>query len=71
MQNSVYDLNFSDLVKDYKDQKQCMIPFIKSEFIYACRLGDDTTLPSLVNRQMLLTMELVQKPMNLKYTGFG
>jgi hypothetical protein len=48
-----------------------MIPFIKSEFIYACRLGDDTTLPSLVNRQMLLTMELVQKPINLKYTGFG
>jgi hypothetical protein len=66
-----YDLDFTKECTTYREQKTRLLPFCKSEFIFSCKIGTDVTLPNKNNRQMLLTMELVQRPATINYKGFG
>ena len=67
--NDPYELNFGELRKDYVNDSNIKLPFVKSSFIHyaACplnlKIGDE-----VLNNELVLTMELVQAPKHLKQT---
>lgn len=64
-----FDVNFNKMISDYSTEHHQKVPFIKSDFIYYCKIGPEFEDPE--TRQYLFTMEKVQKPKNLKYKGVG
>jgi hypothetical protein len=75
-----YDIKFDKLISDYHNDKihdaetnaQRTIPFTKSEFIYSCKLGCDLgeniNESGLQNKDLMITMELISKPMTKDMT---
>jgi hypothetical protein len=71
-----YDIKFDKLISDYNNENmqdsatnsQRTIPFTKSEFIYACKIGwdlgkEENMTSELQDKNLMITMELISKPM--------
>lgn len=63
-----YDLDFTQLRKDYVDSSSVKIPFVKSSFTHYSKCPRNMTINGKEYKDLIITMEVVQAPEALNYT---
>ena len=63
-----YDLDFTQLHKDYVDSSSVKIPFVKSSFTHYSKCPRNMIINGKEYKDLIITMEVVQAPEALSYT---
>ena len=62
-----YNLDFTQLRKDYVDETTIQIPFVKSSFVHYSKCPRNMKINGQKYKDLVLTMEVIQAPCNLEY----
>ena len=63
-----YDLDFTALRKQYVKESSVKLPFVKSSFTHYSKCPRNMIINDKEYKDLVITMEIVQAPENLKYT---
>ena len=63
-----YNLDFTELCKNYVDETTIKIPFVKSSFVHYSKCPRAMEINGKEYKDLVITMEVVQAPNNLNYT---
>jgi len=64
-----YNLNFKELRQKYMEDSTIKMPFVKSSFVHYAKCPVKFEYQEREYNSTLITMELVQAPMNMTYTA--
>ena len=62
-----YNLDFTQLRKEYVDETTIQIPFVKSSFVHYSKCPRNMKINGRKYKDLVLTMEVVQAPTSLNY----